>query len=503
MNLQRLAAIVAPLILCAASAYATPGQPGTLDATWGAASPLGAGKVVTSLATFDRIYSVAVQPDGKVVAAGDCYANNNDSSICIARYLPDGTLDASFNGTGYSQHTFEAGTNSGRGLALQKDGRIVVAGTCPTSGGGTYQFCALRLNSDGTLDTSFNGTGKIVASLSLQNQGYATAIQADGKILIAGYCFVSINRFCLLRFNSDGTPDTSFNGTGSVTTQLNSDNAFAYAMALQPDGKIVLAGSCTRATVDFCLARYLPDGSVDSSFNGTGQQTFVVGPNTDIINAIAIQPDGKIVVVGDCYTAGLVPNFCGARLLPNGLLDFSFQASGRFMQGVANTTESSARGLYLQPSGKFIVVGRCYNNTTDYFCANQYHSDGQLDLAVNGNGSILTPMTSGIDGATAIAVQADGKLLLAGACSTGANGAGFCIARYDGGPFGYRACSPDLDGDGAVLATTDVLIQARVALGMTGAAVVSGINFATYAARKTWPEIRDYLTWQCGMSLPQ
>ena len=99
-------------------------------------------------------------------------------------------------------------------------------------------------------------------------------------------------------------------------------------------------------------------------------------------------------------------------------------------------------------------------------------------------------------------LQPDGKVLLAGYCTNGAT-IGFCVARYDGGPFGYRNCSLDIDGDGSVLATTDSLIHTRIALGITGPAVVNGITFPPTATRNTWPLIRDYLVTQCGMSLVQ
>ena len=119
-----------------------------------------------------------------------------------------------------------------------------------------------------------------------------------------------------------------------------------------------------------------------------------------------------------------------------------------------------------------------------------------------GAGKLITPIGSGNDQANSITLQPDGKVLLAGNCSNGTNN-DFCAARYDGGPFGYQNCKPDIDGDGSFLATTDALIYTRIALGITGPAVIGGMTFAPTATRNTWPLIRDYLVTQCGMSLVQ
>ena len=118
-------------------------------------------------------------------------------------------------------------------------------------------------------------------------------------------------------------------------------------------------------------------------------------------------------------------------------------------------------------------------------------------------GKVITPISSITFSANALALQPDGKIIVAGTCSNNGGNYDFCIARYDGGPFDAKNCSLDIDGDGSVLATTDSLIHARIALGVTGNAVINGITFAPNASRNTWPLIRDYLITQCGMSLVQ
>ena len=161
-----------------------------------------------------------------------------------------------------------------------------------------------------------------------------------------------------------------------------------------------------------------------------------------------------------------------------------------------------ANALVQQPDGKLVLAGHCDGVNNFDFCALRLHANGVLDISFGGNGTIISPVGSGDDAAFAAALQTDGKLVLAGQCSNGAD-IDFCAARYDGGPFGYKACSLDIDGDGRVLATTDMLIGTRIALGITGPAVVNGITFPPTATRNTWPLIRDYLVTQCGMSLVQ
>lgn len=149
-----------------------------------------------------------------------------------------------------------------------------------------------------------------------------------------------------------------------------------------------------------------------------------------------------------------------------------------------------------------MLAGYCSNGSNSDFCALRYNTNGTLDTSFGSSGKVITPVATGDDNAYAVTLQPDGKLVLAGYCFDGTN-FDFCAIRYDGGPFGYKNCSLDIDGDNRVLATTDSLIHARIALGITGNAVVNGIAFSPTATRNTWPLIRDYLVTQCGMSLVQ
>ena len=233
-----------------------------------------------------------------------------------------------------------------------------------------------------------------------------------------------------------------------------------------------------------------------------------IGTSTDQANTVAIQADGKIVVAGHCSN-GSNFDFCLARLNTDGTFDASFNGpsgtgNGKFLLPIGVGSDQ-ANAVALQADGKIMLAGSCFNGSNNDFCVARLHPDGALDRRFDGpsgtgNGQFLLPMGANTDQATAMALQPDGKIVLAGHCFNGAN-FDFCAARLNGGSFGAHECSPDYDGDGKVLATTDALIFTRIALGLTGNAVVGGITFAANAARTTWPDIRTFLVSQCGMTI--
>jgi uncharacterized delta-60 repeat protein len=165
------------------------------------------------------------------------------------------------------------------------------------------------------------------------------------------------------------------------------------------------------------------------------------------------------------------------------------------------SSASRATAIALQPDGKILLVGVCFSDGTNDFCLARLHSDGTLDTGFDGptgigNGKFALPIGSSGDAPTAMSIQPDGRIVVSGSCPSN-----FCIARLNGGSYGAKNCSPDYDGDGKVLGSTDALILTRVALGMTGSAVVGGITFAPHASRQSWTSIRNYLVSQCGMSI--
>src|ERR1051325_5285566 len=208
-------------------------------------------------------------------------------------------LDTSFNGTGIVTTPIGSGHDFGNSAAIQGDGKIIVAGQ--TWNGSNYDFAVVRYNGDGTLDTSFNGTGMVTTAFgSGTDIGSSVAVQEDGKIVVAGYSLIGTSSdFAVARYNPDGSLDTSFNGTGKVTTDIGGGFDVGHSVAMQGDGKVVVAGwSFAGFSYDFALVRYNSDGSLDTSFNGTGKATTDIGGSADEGFSVVIQEDGKIVAAG-------------------------------------------------------------------------------------------------------------------------------------------------------------------------------------------------------------
>jgi uncharacterized delta-60 repeat protein len=226
--------------------------------------------------------------------------------LAVARYNADGSLDLSFDGDGMLTTDYGFGSSFAQALAIQSDGKIVTAGFGAATG---FDFFLTRYNSDGSLDTSFDGDGKVTfpGLGSNDNRANAVVIQGDGKIVAAGCtsCFSSSSDFALVRYNSNGSLDGSFDGEGNVKTDFFGGDDQAYALMILADGRLVTAGGATvSGGVDFALARYNTDGSFDTSFDGDGKATTDFAGSSDQAYALSIQIDGKIVTAGRALVSG-------------------------------------------------------------------------------------------------------------------------------------------------------------------------------------------------------
>ena len=281
---------------------------------------------------------MALQADGKIVAVGATawwQRRPSDGDFALARYNPNGSLDTTFSGDG--KQTTDFGGIGGRfgegatGVAAPANGKIVAVGTADESG--ISHFALARYNTDGTLDASFSGDGKQASKFGGSDVVNGVALQPDGKIVTVGATsfgvsgFSSQGAFALARYNANGSPDLSFSGDGRQTSGF-ADGA--SGVALQSDGKIVAVGTDDvpgddADGGDFALGRYNPNGSLDPTFSGDGKQTTDFGP-FDQASGVAIQANGKIVVVGDGGSGG-ANDFALARYNANGSLDTSFSGT--------------------------------------------------------------------------------------------------------------------------------------------------------------------------------
>ncbi len=260
------------------------------------------GRVITDLAgADDYAFALVVQPDGRIVLAGTTSA---PSIFALARYLADGTADGSFGSGGVATTAFPGTSAEAHGLALQPDGKLVAAGFA------SGQFALARYLSDGTLDATFGTGGQVTTSFGVAAEGRAVVVQPDGRIVAAGKALVTNGDFALARYDASGTLDPTF-GTGGLVTTAFPQAAEANALLLQPDGQLVAAGGILFLPYGFAAARYRTDGTLDPSFGDAGVVTTLVGNDGHVATAVARQGDGKLILAGDFTVARYLGPTCG------------------------------------------------------------------------------------------------------------------------------------------------------------------------------------------------
>jgi len=393
-----------------------PGSPAPgLDATFA-----GSGKTLIGFGgVYCAAYAVAIQPDGRIVVAGMTTDAANNSGAALARLNADGSLDLSF---GVNGKTTTPGMDNASAVTIQSDGKIVAAG-----GNGGFELA--RYNTNGALDTSFGTNGIATALLNSSAGAQAVGIQSDGKIVVSGhYQTGGPEQFALARFNPDGSPDTNFGNAGTILTTIETGCA-AYGGGIQPDGKSVAAGVAVAqngsvVNADFAVARYNTNGALDLTFGSLGRTTNNAGGSTlDAAYAMAIQPDGKILLAG---TAGignipgpitdnaLANSFVGlARFNTNGTPDTTFGNNGTALFEVGSFSDY-ALSLALQSNGKILVAGASANGNYQWFIQ-RYNADGSLDSTYGDKGVRIVNFGSGTNEfANALAVDSSGRAVVAG-----------------------------------------------------------------------------------------
>ena len=394
------------------------------------------GKVVTDFgAGDDSAMAVAVQEDGKIVVAGRARGAGNNNDFAVARYNADGSLDEEFGGDGKVVTPIGSGHDVANAVVVQSDGKIVAAGA--SHNGSDWDFAVVRYNADGTLDTSFGGDGKVVTAVgSGQDGANALVVQENGRIVAAGYAQGASNRdFALVRYNANGTLDTSFGGDGKVVTDFGPGADEATAVTLQFHGEIIAAGHSYNGDDfdDFALARYSPSGELVRTFGNGGMVVTDFDGQPDQINAVTTLPNGMILAVGSTRAStgdDLSTNFALAGYTYHGAPDIHFGEGGVVVTPVGSRADG-ASAVVVQPDyGKILAAG--YTNisgTNDDFALVRYDEHGRLDPSFGNAGKVVTPVGTGKDQALAMALQPDGRVVLAGV-SRGASNDDFAVVRY-------------------------------------------------------------------------
>ena len=402
-------------------------QDGSLDNTFS-----DDGIVTTPIGNSDDIgYSVAVQSDGKIVVAGASQDPTGQYDFAVVRYNDDGSLDNSFATDGKTTTDIkgEGATDYGYSVAVQKDNKIVVAGWTFANS----DFAVARYNNNGTLDDTFGSGGRITTSIGTTDKGQAVAIQDDGRIVVAGYSYGGDTYdFAVVRYDTNGVLDDTFNSDGKVTTDFSSDRDYGMGVAIQPDNKIIVVGGAKNGTENkLGVVRYNNNGSLDANFGTNGKVlTSVGGAFSGNSALVAVQSDDKIVVTCTYSSNEGYYKIAVVRYNPDGTLDSDFGNNGIVLTSISDS-DDEVYSLKLQDDDKILVGGYATSSVGHDFALLRYNSDGTLDSTFDSDGIVTTHLTSewSFDDAYGMAIKKD-KIMLCGRTDNG-NNYDFGVAQYN------------------------------------------------------------------------
>lgn len=441
------------------------------------------GKVVTSFGTSQAFgTAIAVQADGKIVVGG-----HDGKSFLVARYLSNGDLDPSFDGDGrvVTVPTAFLGI-TGQALAIQADGKIVIAGTHRLTLGES-DFIVARFNSNGSLDATFDGDGFSGTTLASFDTARALAISSDGKIVLAGESDGGTGKaIALARFNSNGSLDATFDGDGRVITFVSGLNLTANAIALQLSdanpAKILVAGSTNVAGgADFASVRYQWTGALDTTFDGDGVMVRNLAAGTDVATSVRILYTGatasRIVMAGHGQAGvGFPFGAVVAKFLLTGAFDTTFDVDGvaSVSMGVSNVYVNA---MTRTSAGKILTVGTMTGFGDSEVASIQLTATGSLDTAWDLDGKRLEDVGDAGAQAVAVAARADGGIVAAGQTNDGARDV-FAVACYrtDGtlDPTFAGGGRTTFVDDSQVLSVAGMALQSNDQILMAGTVIASG-----------------------------
>lgn len=378
------------------------------------------GVVMTALGKeSDNVYGVAVQTDEKIVTVGSTF-NGKDYDMAVLRYLPNGSLDPDFGDVGVSLVDSGKGEDRGFGIALQPDGKIVVVGSM--ANGRDSDFAIVRLERNGRPDRSFGRNGVLTLDFGHGNDiAYCVQMQKDGKIVVGGTASNGRDQdFALTRVDSAGNLDLSFGKWGRSLTALTGKEKLSdekgYSLAIQPDGKIIMTGFSQMGENSVIVTlRYLKTGSLDPFFGTRGMVVSAFGPFKDFAYSVALEKNGNIVVGGSSYD-GKASLFAIVRMLPDGKPDPAFGHAGMITLNLGET-QDIIYALVVQDDGKITAGGSFFNGDDVDFGFVRITKEGNLDEGFGNKGRVGYHLTDRYDSVYGMALQPDGKIVATGVVS--------------------------------------------------------------------------------------
>ena len=379
-----------------------------------AAFALAPGQLGTALTfpvsgTSDTVMAAAADPDGSVTMAGTASSGGYGA---LARVTPAGGADGMFGGAGVGYYVYDLShslPDSENALVRMGSGQYAACGVFFSGATTATDFVTIRFNADGSLDPSFNGGGFAVtpylasgAGAALYDQCNAVGVQSDGKIVSAGYTnAVGSARIFITRHDTNGMLDSAFGSGGKVLIDASlspASDSVANALAVLPDDKLLIAGQAGSmfGNIDFLLMRLNADGTPDTAFGSGGIVRTAVGTNADIAYAIAVQPDGRIVLAGSSIAADGRNDFALARYNANGTLDATF-GSGGVVTTPVGPAEDIAHAVAVMPWGRIVAAGSARISTTAQgtnVAVVAYNADGSLDRYFGNAGKVYAQITA-------------------------------------------------------------------------------------------------------------
>lgn len=382
--------------------------PGSLDSSFGTG-----GKTTSSTFYRQLINHIAVQPDGKIVAVGLSTTSLGTANFYVARFNSNGSVDTSFATNGFLNFDMSGGSyyDEAQSVKIQPDGKILVGGIVGAISS-RYYLGVLRLDSNGAIDTTFGNQGKSIFAMTglttSSSNNYALndiALQPDGKIVVAGlYNY----KYSIARLNTDGSLDADFSNDGKVTVDFGTNIEEAKKIKILSDSRILIGGSSQPSNIAWCIL--LPDGSLDTSFGTGGKKTFLPD-NGFQFGTFYFLPDNSILVGGSSNDVDAALY----KLSLNGTRDTTFGTNGRVVVDVDNSSnDSPIAKLDLDSTGKIYAVGTTVTGGSTYFYLLNFNSNGTLNTSFSNDGKVLVNFDGLSSYGRTVVLQPNGRVLVAG-----------------------------------------------------------------------------------------